>query len=467
MIRTRFGTDGWRGVIADEFTLENLRTVVQAVVSYVKAHAMTGELVVGHDTRFMSDVYARAAASVAAGNGLKTTICTTPVTTPMLSHAVWSAGGCGGIMVTASHNPYRYNGIKYKAGYGGSASPSIIKDIESCIGHDQVVSAPFGDAVRDGRVSAAEFYGPYSRDIYNTVDTGMLKLSAPRVMIDCMHGAAGGYAARLFQGAGVDAAVLRAGADPLFGGINPEPVDRNLAGLSSGVAGGGYDIGFAVDGDADRLAVVDGSGNFVSAHVILALLTIHMCNARGLHGAVVKTVSTSSIVDRVAARLGLPVIETPVGFKHICELMLRQDVLIGGEENGGVGIKGFIPERDGLLAALLVTEMVAATGKSIGELAAGLDVDYGRLYYNRRDIPIRTGGVEAYNKLKSGIRTVFGEFGIARVSEVDGIKAVFNDGSWILFRLSGTEPLIRVYSESEDQAFTDRLMEIAGEAILG
>lgn len=467
MIKAGFGTDGWRGVIADDFTVENLRIVVQAIMSYIKGHGKPGRLVIGHDTRFMSEYYARVAASVASGNGIDVSISEGAVTTPILSHAARAAGGCGGIMVTASHNPFYYNGIKYKGGYGGSAFPSIIKNIESHLGLDEVMSEPFDRAVGDGRAVLSDFFGPYAKDVCRVIDAGKALQGSPRVVVDCMHGSAGAHAASLFAGLGLDISVIRADRDPYFGGTNPEPTQKNMEPLRKAVIDGGYDIGFAVDGDADRLGVVDGKGRLVTAHRVLSLLVMHMRKNRKKTGAVVKTVSTSSIVDRVAARLGLPVIETPVGFKHICELMLAQDVMIGGEENGGVGIKGFIPERDGLMTALLVLEMLGCEGKGIGELSESLDTEYGRLYYKREDIPVKRGGTDVFREIKDGVERRFGEFGILQVKEQDGVKAVFSDGSWILFRLSGTEPLVRVYSESGDPAVVDRLMKRAGEAILG
>lgn len=468
MILKGFGTDGWRGVIADGFTLENLGIMTQAVVSRLKAGGGPRKLYIGYDTRFMSREYALHAASVASGNGFRTVVGEHSVTTPMLSLAAHEGGSSGGLMITASHNPFRYNGIKFKPPYGGSAYPAVTSEIERLIGSEPVARLSYEEARRRGMTVEADFFGPYRRDLYRILDKDAITHGAPDAVFDCMHGAAGPYAGRLWEGLGLGLKTIRASRDAYFGGSAPEPVEANLSRLKDEVAGGGYAVGFASDGDGDRLGVVDSSGRFLGAHVVLSLLAIHLRKNRGLSGAVVKTVSTSSLVDRVAAGLGLPVIETPVGFKHICEVMLKEDVLIGGEENGGVGIKGFIPERDGFLAALLVLEMMAKESSGIKELAEELDEKYGRLYYRRYDLePERKMDAEGFGRFGDGLRRLFPDFGGMKTSRLDGFKAVFGDGSWILFRLSGTEPLIRVYAESPESGTLERLIDRAKEALLG
>lgn len=464
MKKAGFGTDGWRGVIAEEFTFGNLRLVAQAIMSYIKWHGMKGSVVIGYDTRFMSEDYADVVASVVAGNGLTAVLSECAITTPMLSYAAARAQGCGGIMVTASHNPCRFNGIKYKAAFGGSAYPSMTREIEYLIGRDPILTVPLQE---DGgaNIKKTDFFGPYITELRGLLDDEILGSSGFKVLLDCMHGAGGGVAGRVCEGLGVEMDTMRTARDPYFGGSDPEPSEHNLRELSQRVREGGYDIGFALDGDADRLGVVDGEGSFVTAHQVLSLLLLHMHKNRRQTGMVVKTVSTSSVVDKVAAKLGLPVVETPVGFKHICELMLKEDVLIGGEENGGLGIKGYIPERDGLLAGLLLMEMMIKEQKTIRELLDWLDAKFGKMYYKRQDVPVTDGVGAAFDGLKDGIGKIFGEFGIAEVRETDGVKAVFTDGSWILFRSSGTEPLIRVYAESGDAARTDQLIARGVEAL--
>ncbi len=468
MRQTGFGTDGWRGIIADGFTMENLGVMTQAVMSFLKSGGGPKKIYIGYDTRFMSREYALLAASVVAGNGYKAVVGEQCVTTPMLSHAVSGGRASGGLMITASHNPCIYNGIKFKPQYGGSAYPALTSEVEKYIGCEPVISIPYGAARHRGKAVEADFFGPYRKDLYGMLDTEAITHGAPDAVFDCMHGAAGPYAGRLWEGLGLTLKTLRAERDPYFGGCAPEPVEANLSALKDEVAGGGYAVGFATDGDGDRLGVVDSSGRFMGAHVVMSLLMMHLTKDRGMRGAVVKTVSTSSLVDRVAAGLGLPVIETPVGFKHICEVMLDRDVLIGGEENGGLGIKGFIPERDGLLAALLVLEMMVKERAGIEKLVEKLDEKYGRLYYRRYDLVLGRGiDADGFKRFGGGLVHLFSDFGRMRISLLDGYKAVFADGSWILFRLSGTEPLIRVYAESHEPGNVERLIDRAKEALLG
>jgi len=466
MKRLRFGTDGWRGVIADDFTMENVATFSQAVMSYVKRHGGPKTVFLGHDTRFMSRQAAKFAASVAAGNGIKAVISNSYVTTPMLTHASWKNPSSGGLMVTASHNPYRYNGIKYKTPSGGSASSTATSEIEALIGAEGVRRLDFEEACAAGMVKEAGFFRPYAQDLYAMLDTDTLRNGAPEVVFDCMHGAAGAYTDGIMEGLGIPVKTLRADVDPYFGGSSPEPVEANLFPLKSELVEGGYGAGFASDGDGDRIAVMSQSGRTVDAHVIVCLLAIHLSKNRRLTGSIVKSVSMSSLVDRVAADLGLPVVETPVGFKHICEHMLKGDVLIGGEENGGLGVKGYMPERDAFLAALLVLEMLATQGKGLDELVSGLDERYGRLYYKRYDLVM--GGASAYDRFDSvckDLASLYPDLGSMEIRTGDGHKAVFSDGSWVLFRRSGTEPLVRVYAESEDPVRLELMLSRAKEAL--
>ncbi len=464
----RFGTDGWRGVIADEFTVERLRRVIQAVMSYVTREKRSPLILIGHDTRFLSDYYARVAAEVAAGAGAKALIDPRPVTTPMLSYAVFSQGAEGGIMITASHNPYDYSGVKFKAGYGGSAVPRITREIESFLGKSPASATPYDKAREEGAVTETDFFPPYRKRMGELINVAAIREAGFTAALDCMHGSIGGHVRMLREGLGLAIKPLRPERDPYFGGVNPDPVEEHLDRLKSTVREGGFDIGIAVDGDADRFSVVDAEGVCVSPHYALALLVLHMNRNRGESGMVVKTVSTSSIVDRVAHGLGLPVRETPVGFKHICEAMLADDVLIGGEENGGVGIKGHIPERDGLLAALLLMEMMAVEGKSLGNLVSEVEKLYGRSYYRRLDLPM--GGAErirAFREIKDGARSVFAGFGVKDVKTQDGVKVILADGSWALFRPSGTEPVLRVYCEAPEEARLEDIVARAKEAFLG
>jgi len=465
--KIRFGTDGWRGEIAGEFTVKNLRLVVQGIMTCL-GKGTPGKVVIGHDTRFMSGYYARAATEVVAGNGFKAVVCNSPATTPMVSHVVKAEGASGGIVITASHNPYYFNGVKFKAPYGGSASPETTSEIESCIGISDPVTLPYVAAKARGMVYEADFFGTYLDSLRRLLDLETLRDCGLRAVVDCMHGSAGSHAERLFDGLGLEAKFIRTAPDPYFGGSAPEPGENNLKALAESVSETGSDLGMATDGDADRLGVLDEDGVFVAPHYIQSLLAIHLKKNRGLTGKVVKTVSSSSLVDRVAYGLGLEVCETPVGFKHICGLMLTDDVLIGGEENGGLGIKGHIPERDGLMTGLLIMEMMACEGKLLGELVRDMDKKYGKLYHKRHDARLKSGtGAALMCAVKDGVRSVYGDLGIESVVTLDGVKVVLGDGSWVLFRASGTEPLIRIYSESEDGGRALNLIDRGKEAFLG
>jgi len=371
-------------------------------------------------------------------------------------------------MVTASHNPYQYNGLKFKAPYGGSASPEVMAVIEPRIGCGTVKSIPFDAARGSGGVVTSDYFVPYRKSLYGLLDTENIRAGAPRAAMDCMHGSAGRYAADIWEGLGLKLDILNDARDPYFGGINPEPLEKNLSGLAGVVSGFGLDIGLAADGDADRLGVLDDTGAYIDPHRVFALLLIHMHKNRGLKGSVVKTVSTSSLIDRIADDLGLPVHETPVGFKHICRLMIEDDVLIGGEENGGYGIKGNIPERDGILAGLLLIEMMAVEGRGIRELIADVEKRYSRLYHKRHDEKVEGPGLAGLtDRIEAGLKAVYGDIGIKAVKKTDGIKAVLKDGSWVLFRQSGTEPLLRIYAEASSQEKVDLLIDRGREAFIG
>jgi len=468
MNRTGFGTDGWRGVIADDFTVDNLRKVVRAVALYIIESGAQGPVVVGFDTRFMSEYYAMAAAEVVCAYGLKAVVSSSAVTTPMLSSAVLSSGSSGGIMVTASHNPSNYNGIKFKAPYGGSAHTGITRQIESKIGDEDVRTVSYTDALRDRCVTERDFLPEYESRLLGALDTARLGDSGYRVLFDCMHGPAGVHVPGIFGRLGVDAEFMRTSRDPYFGGCDPEPMEKNLGGLISAMSGGGYDIGFATDGDGDRLGVVAPDGRYVGPHLVAGLIALHLARNRGLDGAIARTVSMSSVMDRIAESLGLEVVEKPVGFKNICELMLDGGILIGCEENGGIGVKGYMPDRDGLLGALLLLEMMAVEGRGIIELLDGLEAEFGGTYYERCDIPLAAGVKDmGPDNLMQSVKESFGSYGIIRISQLDGLKAYFEDGSWILFRRSGTESVMRVYCESGSPDTLRALVKRAMEVLIG
>ncbi|HHY38139.1 MAG TPA: phosphoglucomutase/phosphomannomutase family protein [Clostridia bacterium] len=478
-----FGTDGWRDVISDGFTFANVRIVAQAIAEYLLKQARNEvqiplecggrpenplSVVVGYDTRFLSERYAREIACVLAGNGLSVHLTSSFCTSPVLSFSVKMLRAGGGVMVTASHNPPEYNGIKFKGYYGGSALPVMSSEIERIARENSRLEKepeflPFKEAVSTNRIFLFDPRPDYLADISRILDVEALKNLKGRIVFDPMFGAASGLVEAFFSRhkiTSVQVDIIRGDRNPWFGGVNPEPIRKNLDALVDRVQSSGARAGFAFDGDADRAGAVDEKGNFVDSHRLFGLILVHLCRNRGWRGAVAKTFSTTMMVNKIAASCGLEVIETPIGFRHICNLMVGGDVLIGGEESGGIGIKNHIPERDGVLTSLLVLEMMGRTGKSLSALVEDLLSEFGPHYYEREDVNIdgikmtdvREALRRAFGALKesSAARKGFGQnsIPISDIKDLDGYKILFNDSSWILFRPSGTEPVLRVYAEA-------------------
>jgi len=436
-----FGTDGWRGVIADDFTFENLRRVSRAVAAYIWGHEEPERgVVVGYDTRFGSEAFAQAAAEELARSGLRVLVADDHTPTPALSYAVRHFRAAGGVVITTSHNPWEWNGVKFKAPYGGSASPAITTRIAA------LLNSPARERPGGG-VTRADLRAPYLACLANRVDLKAIAASGVRLAVDPMYGCGRGYLPALFCVYGIPHVELHGARDPLFSGLNPEPIEPHVGGLQRAVVEGGFDAGFALDGDADRLGAVDRTGEFVDSHRIFAILLEYLVG-RGLTGEVAKTFSTSKIIDRIAGRHALKLHETPVGFKYICDLMLARDLLIGGEESGGIGLKGHLPERDGILNSLVLAEAMARNGKTLGELVAELHARYGPQVYRRIDLHLEPGQKErALAALSDAPRQVAG-FPVVAVQNLDGIKFLLDPDAWVLVRGSGTEPLLRVYAEA-------------------
>ena len=465
----QFGTDGWRAVISDEFTFDNVRRVAQAIAEKTLADtagrpAHNGSpsaqpsLVVGFDTRFLSDRYAAAVAEVLAANGIHVWLTQADSPTPVTSYAIVDKHADGGVMITASHNPPRYNGIKLKAAFGGSASPADCKDVEK-----RIVAAngaapqrlEIEDAVAQGLVTRFDPFPAYGAHVRTLVDFAGIRAARLSVAVDAMYGAGRIYLRKLLEEAGCRVVELRAEMNPGFNGIHPEPIARHLGPLIDEMRTGRHQIGLATDGDADRIGAVDPSGRFVDPHGIMALLVEHLVHDRGLRGSVVKTVSTTQMLNRLADRYGLTVHETPVGFNHICDLMMSEQVLIGGEESGGISILGHIPEGDGVLMGLLLVEMVARRGKTLvallDELMAAPDV--GRFCYARLDRPVKPfRKSDLVAGLMANVPSRLAGAAIAQVSDRDGVKYILADNSWLLIRPSGTEPVLRIYAEGRTDA---------------
>jgi len=485
----RFGTDGWRAVISDEFTFANVRQVAQALADHVLnrqgvtrqngvERAECPPVVVGYDTRFLSDRYAAQVARVLAGNGITVYVSESDCPTPALSFAVKSMGASMGVMITASHNPPRYNGIKIKSRDGGAATDSETRAIEGLLSRNIQAGVEARQAawrlengeLRDshpgwGSITRFDPLPPYLSHLRTLVDFPTIAKSGVRVVSDPMYGAGRGYIRRFLEEMGCEVKEIRGALNPGFGGVHPEPIAQNLAELAQTVVEGRYDIGLATDGDADRIGAVDASGQFVDPHRIFSLALRHLVEVRGLRGAVVKTVSTTQLVNRLAERYDLPLFETPVGFNHIGELMLQEDVLIGGEESGGITIRGHIPEGDGLLVGMLLLEIMATERKPLQAIVDELMRDVGCFYYRRRDRKCETlRGKELVEALMSNVPQELGSLPVVRLDNSDGVKYHLADGSWLLLRPSGTEPVLRIYVEATSATLVEQLLD-AGECL--
>ena len=455
----QFGTDGWRARIGEDFNFENVRRVAGAVADYVSEEGEPERgLLVGYDMRFLSPEAAEVAAEAVAERGVPVTLADRPTPTPAVSFDVLARKSAGALMVTASHNPYRWNGVKFKAPYGGSASPSIIKRIEHHLDRLDSGQGP-GKRIRRAQHHVDDLVTPYLDRLKSTINLDAIRASGLRFVIDPMFGAGRGVIARLFDEARVPYREIHGEHNPLFPGMNPEPIEPHVAALQREVSQEGYDGGFATDGDADRLGAVDSDGSFIDSHKIFSILLLHLAEDLKLSGEVVKTFSTTRMVDHLARKFGLPLTVTPIGFKYICELMLTRDILIGGEESGGIAIKGNPPERDGILNSLLLAEVMARRGRSLGELVSELEREFGPHAYSRIDLEV---GRPAIMRLLERIRHHkfhhLDGLEIVSSQSLDGYKMIFGPTTWLLVRPSGTENLMRFYAEAPSREQVERLL---------
>jgi phosphomannomutase len=460
-----FGTDGWRAVISDTFTFENLRLVTQAIAdsvssgSWLNGNAPDGsvdykKMVVGFDTRFLSDRYATEVARVLAANGYTVHISQADVPTPTLSYAVRNLGAVGGVMITASHNAPRYNGVKLKSAFGGSASPEQCRRVEVYLNDNEAQARgpnlmDYEHAKASGLIQRFNPIPAYYDHLRKLINFDVIAENPQRIVVDSMYGSGRGVIRGILQGTGCEVAEVRGEMNPGFGGVHPEPIARFLGTLAGAISTGAGNFGIATDGDADRTGAMDERGNFVDPHKIMALALRYLVEKRGMTGSVVRTVSTTRMIDRLAARYGLMLHETPVGFNHIADWMMKEDVLIGGEESGGISFRGHIPEGDGVLMGLLVVEMVAAYGMPLGELVDNLLEDVGPAFYERKDLRLKrpVAKEQMIRLLVEKAPKEIGGAAIAQVSTLDGVKYIMADDSWLLVRPSGTEPVLRVYAE--------------------
>ncbi len=467
MTEIRFGTDGWRGVIAEDFTFANVRLVARAIARHLVAEATAGEIpyaLVGHDTRFLSREFAQAAAEAMAREGVRVSLTTAFAPTPAFSFAVVRLRATGALVVTASHNPPEYSGLKFKASYGGSAPVSFTRSVEAEIQRLSAACAAPGET-RNAKCETETFdaRGPWLDRLQELVDVPRIGRSGIRVVLDAMYGAGQGLLAERLRRAGCAVRELHAEVNPGFAGLHPEPIPAYLGALSEAVQsweGTGARVGFAFDGDGDRVAPVDEAGSVVTPHQTLALLVRHMVRNRQARGPVVKSVNIGHLVDAEAEGLGLSVLVTPVGFKYIAEAMQQHDALVGGEESGGFAIRGHIPERDAGLVTLLLLECLALTGKPLGTLVREMEEEYGPHRYGRLDLRLSslTARDQVVAQLSEAPPACLLSRPVSQVETLDGVKLIREDHSWVMLRASGTEPVLRVYAEAPTQAEVEALL---------
>lgn len=446
----KFGTDGWRGVIADTFTFKNVAIVAQAIAEWINRHAKDIDGVktvcVGYDNRFLAQEFAEIVSCVLAANGIKIYLSDTSLPTPALSFGVTRKHSVAGIMITASHNPGKFNGIKIKTAQGGAAGKDITDVVESYIAKSDVKKFDLKTAQKDGQIVIHDFKGEYVRFIRNYIDFKKIKNSKFKVIQDVMHGSGRDLMSQMLKGTKIQLEIMRSDINPSFEGGKPEPVPEYLVAIINRLKKEKWDLGLVVDGDADRIAAVEPGGKFISPQKILGLLILHLVRNRGVKGGVIKTLCGTTMIDNIARKLNLKLYETPVGFKYISDLMVTQQIVAGGEEAGGMGLPNYIPERDGSLAGLLLVEMMVYQKKNIKQLLQAMEKEFGAYYYERLDLTIERRACDL-NKIKA--IPVLLEKKVVNVKDFDGVKLTCEDESWLMFRPSGTEPLVRIYSEAK------------------
>lgn len=478
----RFGTDGWRARIAHEFTFANLERAAQAYATFMTqehapprstnntldSHATHDKkplVVVGYDRRFLSEEFALRTSEVLRGNDFNVLLFPEDVPTQLVSWAVRELGASGGVCITASHNPPQFNGFKIKAPWGGSAAPETTAAIEALVDAEPIRRASLSDELLNG--AADELHAcvmSYRRAIANYVDIERLRASHSHIVIDSMHGSGGNWLESFLCARNLRITRLRTSRDPLFGGVNPEPIDSNLGALKEVVRETSALVGLATDGDADRLGAVNDAGETMTMHEVVPLILLHLARNRRMTGGVVRTFSQSVLTQRIAGAHNLPLYETPIGFKYIAELMLREDILIGAEESGGIGVQNHIPERDGILNSLLLLEAIVTAGKPPTQMVKEMHAEFGEFYFGRIDIHSEVShGQALVRRLADQTPAIIAGHKVTDVSTMDGTKLLFGDESWLLFRQSGTEPALRIYSEATSTCKMRALLEAGRE----
>ena len=472
----KFGTDGWRGVIANDFTFANVRIAAEAIAAYVHAQEDPAKsLCIGYDTRFGSRAFARACAEVVAATGIPVQLSQAVTPTPALSFGVHRRGAAGGIMITSSHNPAQWNGVKYKGWYGGSGKPSMIAAIESHLGK------PVAHAAQPAPITEVDFLPSYLKAIESFADLDLIAKSGMKFCVDSMYGAGGTILADIFRRIGVEHVQIRSNPDPLFPGINPEPIEPHIRALGEATVANRCHAGLATDGDADRIGATDENGNFVDPHKIYSVLLSWVLKYHSdWPGAVTRAFNTTKMLDRICHKHGRELIEHGIGFKFVCDYMLEREILMGGEESGGIGFQRHLPERDGLLNSLLLANVMAQEGKTLGELVADLQNEYGEHQYGRIDLHIpdeqKNSAIARAKALEPG-DPIFAGMPIYCQENLDGVKFYLDNPeattkpraaeTWLLLRASGTEPLLRIYTESCSKESVAKLLESARAFALG
>jgi alpha-D-glucose phosphate-specific phosphoglucomutase len=475
MATIKFGTSGWRGIIARDFTFDNVRLATQGIVDYLKSEIGNREseiygrkpvVILGYDTRFLGREFSLAAAEVLAANGLEPLLCDRDTPTPVIAHTIRHRKALGGINMTASHNPPEYQGLKFSTFNGAPATPEVTKQIETNIAQLQQQGWSFKGAVIG--TYECKMFDPkpaYFQQLHKLIDFGVLKKARLKVAVDLEYGTGRGYLDTLLEKVGAKVTLFHNESDPLFGGHRPEPNAENMAEVSKFVRSGKAQIGLGLDGDADRFGIVDKDGTWLTPNQILALALYHLKKNRGWTGAVVRSVVTSHQVDAVAELLGVKVHETPVGFKYIGALMESEPIIVGGEESGGLSIKGHVPEKDGILACLLMAELVATEKKSLGQILKNLAKQIGEFYTDRINVSFAPEKKDALlAKLGGGLQSV-GAFKVEKFITTDGYKFLLPNREWVAFRASGTEPLIRCYIEAKSKANLRKLQTACRELL--
>jgi phosphomannomutase len=466
--KIKFGTDGWRAVIADDYTFENLRRIAQATADYLKdailkKYGARHKVAVGFDTRFLSDKFARATAEVLAGNGIEVVLSDRPVPTPALSYCVKRRGLDLGVMITASHNPPEFNGYKIKNAQGGAADVGVTQAVEGLLDAHPVQSRPLSEGQADGLIEVSDISKEYVAFLRSYIDMKAFKKAKFRVLVDAMYGSGNSFIADVLKGTHIRLELMRNEPNPNFDGRGPEPVEENVGKIIRRIKDGRTDIGLILDGDADRIAAVDSKGNYIPPQKILGLLALHLNQDKKWDGGIVTTLCGSTMIEHIAEDLKIELHETPVGFKYISNLMETKNILVGGEEAGGMGLKNYIPERDGSLAGLMLVEMMIHRKKKIDKILADMEKKYGRYFYVRYDMKLKSKNYHL-DMTKLRVSELLGRK-VVKVKDFDGIKLICDNEDWLMFRASGTEPKMRVYAEAKSLKRARELVKLGGEIV--